>query len=157
MEAIEILKWKEKSQVWKMENFFFFSSSIKLPISSQDSTEDLPWYLPGVAWNLFSHCSQGTDKMMSQKGTTQEVYSLWLWPAFLKTDSEERVSFKMPERKSNLAWLLWPKGFGVGGGSWPEPEVGGIWIEYEGTVVRQWNRPLKTQNQPQQACAGKTG
>ena len=36
----------------------------------------------------------------------QEVYSLWLRPTFLKMDSGERVSFKMPGRNSNLTWLL---------------------------------------------------
>lgn len=95
----------------KWKTFFFFSF-IKLPISSKDLTKDPAWYLPGVMWNLFRQLFTRTWVMMSQEVTTQEVYPVWHWPTFLKTDSEEWVSFKMPARQSNLTWFLQPRGPG---------------------------------------------
>ena len=79
LESFPRMYWNDKSgSYWdsimkgeisglKNGKLIFFSSSVKLPIFSQGSTEDLPWYLPGVTWNLFSQLFPRKWLTMSQK------------------------------------------------------------------------------------------
>lgn len=141
--VIETLKGKRKPQVRKMENLFC-SHSIKLLIFSQDSAEDFAWYLPGVTWDSLSRLFTRRWLMMSQKVTTQEGCSLWLWPTFLKMDSKEWVSFKCLEEKVTYL-IIATQRIRERETSWAEAE-GEVWIKTKEKVVKQWNIKLKTQN-----------
>lgn len=69
--------FKMKGEISGLKNrelIIFFSSSIKLLISSQGSTEDLAWYLPGVTWNLFPIVHQ---KVMNDEPESHHSRSLF--------------------------------------------------------------------------------
>lgn len=134
VEAIKIFKWKDKSQIWKMEHLFFppchkiiyilielWRRSCLKPVKRH-----MKYIFPIVQKKVIND---------EPKSHTQEFYFLWIWRTFLKSDSEEWVSFKMSGRESNITWLLQPKGPGRET-SLLESEVG-LRIEYEENAGKQ--------------------
>lgn len=141
---MEILKGKEKSQVWKMENLFF-SSSVKItcvliglhrgsclipawshmkfvsPIVPKEEINDEPesQYWGNLFFTTLTYFSENRLRRLSLVQNTWKTEQLNLII----------VTQRTWERKA----------------LWAEAEVG-VWIDYEEKVVKQWNTQLKTQD-----------